>query len=117
MALYRTADVAKKHRDRFFDIQRGKCLYCQCQMTLELPNTANNYATFEHVVPKSNGGKKYCNIVLVCSKCNSTRKSRNLTDDEFFRTRDALLTIIAYNITRYLTTEKSYWKQFLDNIN
>lgn len=122
MALYPSAEIAYKHRHRFFLIQKGKCPYCQCLMTLDPQKKnvkqAHNYATFEHVVPTSKGGKKYCNIILACMKCNSKRNSKALTNDEFYRTRDILLTIIASNISEYITSNnRNTLKQFLNNIN
>lgn len=63
MALYPSVEIADKHRHRFFLIQKGKCPYCQRLMTLDPQKkninsiSAHNYATFEHVVPTSKGGK------------------------------------------------------------
>ncbi len=48
----------------------GKCMYCQTDLS-----TRN--MTMDHVVPKSQGGKKtWTNLVCSCKKCNGTKNNR-----------------------------------------
>lgn len=61
-----------------FAQQNGKCYYCDCQMLLERsgPVIPPNYATRDHIIPRSLGGKGlHKNIILACQQCNSTRGS------------------------------------------
>lgn len=49
---------------------KGKCAYCgQFVSTYDM--------TYDHVVPKSRGGKTiYCNLVVACDKCNLRKRNR-----------------------------------------
>jgi 5-methylcytosine-specific restriction endonuclease McrA len=48
----------------------GRCMYCNKKVSL------NNF-TFDHVLPKSMGGKtNWKNIVVCCPKCNRKKKNR-----------------------------------------
>lgn len=47
-----------------YQCQKGRCKYCESPMTLA-------EATFDHVVPRSGGGKgRRDNLVLACLPCN-----------------------------------------------
>jgi 5-methylcytosine-specific restriction endonuclease McrA len=58
--------------------QKGLCAYCNKEMSFARKakgGPARNFATFEHLVKKRDGGlftKE--NIVLACSKCNMKRE-------------------------------------------
>lgn len=70
------ATARQRRRARLFFKQRGLCYWCSRQMTTERPNPkpAPNYATFEHLMPRSRGGKSnYDNVVLACRSCNNHR--------------------------------------------
>ena len=59
----------------YFNEQSGACAYCHEDMTLKLgePNTA----TIDHVIPRSQGGKKQeFNEVAACSECNRLKSDR-----------------------------------------
>ena len=61
-------------RQNVFERDHGKCMYCGCAVT-------RNKFTFDHVIPKSRGGKTiWQNIVCCCLKCNS--KKDNKTPEE-----------------------------------
>ncbi len=56
-------------RCRLFIYQRGRCAYCLREMHFEISKPLT--ATFDHLTPKSKGGKLgYGNIVLACATCN-----------------------------------------------
>ena len=60
----------KFNRDNVFRRDKGRCQYCGCGMT-------KREATYDHVVPRSLGGKmSWENIVLACRPCNQRKGSR-----------------------------------------
>lgn len=57
-----------------FARDQGKCQYCTKELTIDL-------CTFDHVLPKSRGGKtSWENIVLACRSCNQKKGAK--TPDE-----------------------------------
>lgn len=64
-------------RTRLFALQNGRCHLCGRLMTLKRLNSRNpgkGFATFDHVVPRKNGGTAYfTNIKLAHRKCNNQR--------------------------------------------
>ena len=67
-ALRRPTKKSLWHRDL------GTCQYCSKRVTL-------SNATIDHVIPKSRGGDHtWENLVIACSKCNSKKGSRLLTE-------------------------------------
>lgn len=57
-------------RQNVYERDGGKCMYCGCEVS-------RNKFTFDHVIPKSRGGKtKWQNIVCACLKCNSKKDNR-----------------------------------------
>jgi 5-methylcytosine-specific restriction endonuclease McrA len=73
--------------------QGGKCAYCGCKIRrldgdrppLSVQRTLlERYATWDHVVPLSKGGKNtICNMVCVCAPCNLDKNDRLPTDSEY----------------------------------
>jgi 5-methylcytosine-specific restriction endonuclease McrA len=65
----------KRRRERLYLAQNGRCAYCGCLMDLvqrEPPKP--NEATFDHVIPKSRGGRGLTdNTVLACRECNRAK--------------------------------------------
>lgn len=61
-----------------YEIQDGKCFYCQVEMTLD---DGPNRVTREHRIPKSKGTYWTDDPVLSCFLCNSTKK--DLSEEEF----------------------------------
>ena len=59
------------------EAQNHKCAYCG--IVTCYPGESSNkdiWATIDHVVPRSKGGKsQYSNYVMACSKCNSEKSS------------------------------------------
>lgn len=83
-------------------IQRNRCAYCRCTMHLSKGKRKATRATLEHVVPKSRGGtKSLLNTVAVCYRCNNTRGDKPLTDTQFRRVREILLSNIAYLLSMH----------------
>ena len=46
--------------------QEGRCHYCKDPLEIE-------DATWDHVIPKSKGGKRGSNLVVACKRCNSAK--------------------------------------------
>ena len=61
-----------KMRQEIWHAQNGLCHYC----AKAIPSSAQ--ATFDHKKPKSRGGTSQReNLVVACSKCNSTKGARD----------------------------------------
>jgi 5-methylcytosine-specific restriction endonuclease McrA len=57
-------------RQNVYDRDEGRCMYCG-------EPVSRNKFTFDHVIPKSRGGKtSWQNIVCSCLKCNSKKDNR-----------------------------------------
>ena len=68
LSLRRPTKKTLWHRDD------GTCQYCQKSVTI-------SSATIDHVIPKSRGGgHTWENLVISCSKCNSKKGSRLLSE-------------------------------------
>lgn len=70
-------------RAQLFAQQQGLCHLCGTPMTItrRSRNTtvASTFATFDHLVPRSEGGTSYWkNLKLAHRRCNSARNSRPL---------------------------------------
>lgn len=61
---------AKFSRENVYARDKGKCQYCKC-------NVKRSEITYDHVVPKSLGGKtNWENIATCCFDCNQCKKDR-----------------------------------------
>lgn len=59
-----------------FNLQGGKCFYCEIGLDLTTTNRENS-ATVDHVVPKSKEGKKdIFNSVAACRDCNGAKSNQ-----------------------------------------
>lgn len=57
-------------RRRFYQIQNGKCLYCD----VPLKHWSSGYCCFDHIYAKClGGGKEDWNMALVCYPCNALK--------------------------------------------
>lgn len=83
----------RKQRKRMFERQRGKCHWCGLPMSLTptkitpFGNVKDNpqYATFEHVIPKSmDGTNQRSNLVLAHGGCNNKRHKRKWPHDPVY---------------------------------
>lgn len=83
--VFRNSNQRRILRRALFAEQRGRCFYCGCRMTVDhrLAATSPFFATFDHIVPVSNGGRNADNIVLACRACNEARGT--LPPDDFKR--------------------------------
>ena len=83
-----------KIRLKSFNLQQGRCVYCELPMWLDDPKAfAKKYkittkqaklfqCTAEHLKAKQDGGKdRESNIVAACHYCNQKRHSRNSPKD------------------------------------
>lgn len=76
MASVNSRSTARQRRRvRLFYDQKGLCHWCKKQMSLQKQHPPRpDYATFEHLLPRSMGGKSgYHNVVLACHSCNARR--------------------------------------------
>lgn len=64
-------------RAALYLLQLGRCIWCGEVMSgtrRKSGNPARDFATFEHIVPRSEGGGfNWSNIMLACCKCNLRR--------------------------------------------
>ena len=76
--IINTKSKYMKKKDFLFNVQKGKCLYCN-------QNKKMKSLTKEHLIPKSfNGNSNIGNICLVCNDCNAKR-GNNMTDNNFIQ--------------------------------
>lgn len=76
---YRPLAARRRYK---FQRQNGACHWCHGPMTLEYklgkngePNLPRNYATFEHLQKRRDGGAgKPNNVVMACLECNCRRE-------------------------------------------
>lgn len=62
-------------RKRIFEEQKGLCWLCGEPMLLD--GRSPKFASFDHVIPKSEGGTTYhTNLKLAHRKCNSARNHK-----------------------------------------
>jgi 5-methylcytosine-specific restriction endonuclease McrA len=63
-----------------YELQQGKCCWCRKQLVNRLIDrtaTRNNMFTIDHVRPIHRQGTNWAwNLVLVCRRCNSSRRDR-----------------------------------------
>lgn len=60
----------KFNRKNLWKRDKGLCCYCGCRVSME------EY-TYDHVIPRSKGGKtSWTNIVVACLKCNHRKADR-----------------------------------------
>lgn len=65
----------KKRLRELFELQRGKCAYCEKDMDITRTNTPDA-PSLDHVIPKSSGGTNDAfNLVCACVDCNSRKGS------------------------------------------
>ena len=69
-SVRRKKKAIKFSRENVYARDKGKCQYCQKKI-------ARAESTYDHVVPKSRGGRtNWENIVISCSKCNQDKRDR-----------------------------------------
>ncbi len=76
----RPAKKREALRSKLFDDQCGICYLCGREMTLVRANkinVPNEFATFDHVIPRSDGGTdSVANIRLAHRICNLRKRSK-----------------------------------------
>jgi CRISPR/Cas system Type II protein with McrA/HNH and RuvC-like nuclease domain len=72
-------------RRSLFNDNGGACRYCDQKLTLQTGNH-KDFATIDHVIPKSDGGSDdYHNLTIACKSCNEQKGS--LSVEEFLLVR------------------------------
>lgn len=83
----------RRKRQEMFNEQKGLCFWCKEKMQMNPLVTSEagaikankRFATFEHLIPKSEGGTSAkSNLVLAHAKCNNRRVYRNWSHDPFY---------------------------------
>lgn len=83
------SDRKRAWRQRLYDAQGGLCIWCGGKMSLtnrriagkRAGEPARNFATFEHLTRRRDGGyKQEGNIALAHQKCNRRREDRRYRD-------------------------------------
>jgi len=70
----------REFRDRLYQKQKGKCFYCDIQMTLTGFCTGDDFCC-EHLTPRKRGGLDHPdNIVGACSRCNIKKGKMTLEE-------------------------------------
>ena len=77
-----------RRKFRIFERDRWRCVYCERRLREPEQKSLGGYhrdwATIDHVVPKSRGGSnKIENLVTSCMACNNRKK--DLTAEEFIQ--------------------------------
>lgn len=73
-AVRRKKKAIKFSRENVYARDKGRCQYCSNKVP-------RHKATYDHVVPKSKGGKTvWDNIVIACMPCN--QKKRDMTPEQ-----------------------------------
>lgn len=90
---------------------KGRCQYCLSKIT-------ETKSTYDHVIPKSRGGKtEWTNIVTSCYGCNQAKNDKT-PEEAGMRLaanpiRPTSLPLGAYNTVRYSTKYPDLWKDYL----
>lgn len=87
----------RRQRHEMFVAQGGLCWWCREKMSMEPLRITDNgnwkdntkYATFEHLIPRSMGGKNSGNRVLAHAGCNNKRHKRHWPHDPIYGDRTA----------------------------
>lgn len=81
---YKAKVNRKKHNaNGLLEAQNHRCCYCHSNFSTN--NKSTRYATFEHVIPRKQGGTNHkWNLVMACAICNHTRDNFNMTAEQFY---------------------------------
>lgn len=68
--------IIKKRQIEWYELGQRRC-YCGVQLNWT-GNRGRNAASFEHLIPKSQGGTRHKqNGIIVCRKCNNDRGNKD----------------------------------------
>lgn len=99
----RKANFSKKN---VFFRDNGQCQYCSKKLKI-------SESTFDHVVPKSQGGKtSWENIVLACSPCNQKKADRTPKQANMLLLKKPVAPKAAPSV-KATTTVKERWLNYL----
>ena len=76
-------DLTKEQLDTIYERDKGKCVYCSCDVPpsrrWDQPNG------IDHIIPRAKGGKHTAsNIVICCGTCNRLKATKELHSDGTF---------------------------------
>ena len=103
-------------RDNIFIRDRGECQYCGAQVTRH--SDSDQSFTFDHVLPRSKGGKTdWTNVVTSCVSCNQ-RKGSRLPQQAGMKLRrlpekPKMLSAFSSYMVRWDNSMPEAWKVFL----
>jgi len=113
-AITRKSRKIKFSRQNIYLRDGGKCQYCQTSVPLE-------DATFDHVVPRSRGGKtNWTNIVIACMQCNLRKGAKSpALAGMVLRKQPYMPSNIPYVVfkLRHLSSVPTEWKDHLASIS
>jgi 5-methylcytosine-specific restriction endonuclease McrA len=70
-------DLTRKIKIALCEAQNWRCCHCGCILSLNPNHPHKTFATFEHVVPRSEGGSDLReNLVIACWLCNNERGAK-----------------------------------------
>lgn len=113
-----TSFIKKRNKIRFsrqniYLRDGGKCQYCEKEVTM-------SDATFDHVVPRSKGGKTdWENIVISCLPCNLKKGSKTVQQARMqLRKKPAMPKNIPYVVfsLRKVSHMPNEWKDYLASV-
>lgn len=80
------AKLLRRKKNAYIN-QRGICVFCNKFMYLtdNQPRCKSSFATIEHIIPRSHGGKNYKdNLVVSCYRCNTARRDMDYDAFKYF---------------------------------
>jgi 5-methylcytosine-specific restriction endonuclease McrA len=94
-------NVVPFNRENLFHRDEGKCMYCG-------KHVAFDEFTFEHVIPRDQGGKtNWLNIVVACLKCNGRKKNRSPKKAGMILIREPFAPKLDYFVSKKLVKRMS----------
>lgn len=93
------------------------CRYCKMETIFDGENNWHDYATIDHIIPVSKGGKdKPSNYILSCSRCNRLKGSR--TQEKylnFISNKERVIKTLSFKLSYVDKTFKKNIEELDDN--
>jgi 5-methylcytosine-specific restriction endonuclease McrA len=86
---------------------KGRCLYCDTPIWLELGGAAITDVSVEHLLPRARGGTDDLrNLALACSRCNQEKGRRHDASKRSARADDVIAAAITRRAERWRDAEE-----------